>query len=336
MAEQKTKGGLTKAAMLMVALGPEVSSNILKHLSDNEIERLTLEIASLNKLTPEMKADVLEEFYNLAVAKEYILAGGIDYARDILERALGTGKAMDVINRLSTFLDVAPFDFARKSDPNQLLNFIRNEHPQTIALILSYLSSAQSSFILKSLNDPQLQVSVTKRIATMDRTSPEVIKEVEKVLEKKLSMVLSPEYTEAGGIGGVVEILNRVGRKTESEIMDKLSEEDPELAEEIKKRMFVFEDIVKIGDRDVQQVLRQVESAQLATALKNMKEEVQQKVFGNMSKRAADMLKEDMEFAGPVRLREIEEAQQHIVNTIRGMIESGEIADYRTEGGEML
>ncbi len=336
MADDKKKGGLTKAAMLMVALGPEVSSNILKHLSDNEIERLTLEIAGMNKLTPEMKSDVLEEFYNLAVAKEYILAGGIDYARDILERALGTGKAMDVINRLSTFLDVAPFDFARKSDPTQLLNFIRNEHPQTIALILSYLSSAQSSFILKSLNDPTLQVSVTKRIATMDRTSPEVIKEVEKVLEKKLSMVLSPEYTEAGGIAGVVEILNRVGRKTESEIMDKLSEEDPELAEEIKKRMFVFEDIVKIGDRDVQQVLRQVESAQLATALKNMKEEVQQKIFGNMSKRAADMLKEDMEFAGPVRLREIEEAQQHIVNTIRGMIESGEIADYRTEGGEML
>jgi flagellar motor switch protein FliG len=328
--------GLKKAAMMMVALGPEISAEIFKHLSDNEIERMTLEIAGLNKLTPKQKAVVLEEFYNLAMAKEYILAGGIDYARDVLERALGSGKAMDVINRLSTFLDVAPFDFARKTDPNQLLNFIRNEHPQTIALILSYLQSSQSSYILKNLNDPALQVSVAKRIATMDRTSPEVIKEVEKVLEKKLSMVLSPEYTEAGGIAGVVEILNRVGRKTESEIMDKLSEEDPELAEEIKKRMFVFEDIVKIGDRDLQQVLRQVESAQLATALKNMKEEVQAKVFGNMSKRAAEMLKEDMEYAGPVRLREIEEAQQHIVNTIRGMIESGEIADYRTEGGEMI
>lgn len=336
MAKIDKATGLKKAAMLMVALGPEISAEIFKHLSDNEIERMTLEIAGLNKLTPQMKAVVLEEFYNLAMAKEYILAGGIDYAREVLERALGTGKAMDVINRLSTFLDVAPFDFARKTDPNQLLNFIRNEHPQTIALILSYLQSSQSSYILKNLNDPALQVSVTKRIATMDRTSPEVIKEVEKVLEKKLSMVLSPEYTEAGGISGVVEILNRVGRKTESEIMDKLSEEDPELAEEIKKRMFVFEDIVKISDRDLQQVLRQVESAQLATALKNMKEDVQQKVYNNMSKRAAEMLKEDMEYAGPVRLREIEEAQQHIVNTIRGMIESGEIADYRTEGGEML
>lgn len=336
MAKIDKATGLKKAAMLMVALGPEISAEIFKHLSDNEIERMTLEIAGLNKLTPQMKAVVLEEFYNLAMAKEYILAGGIDYAREVLERALGTGKAMDVINRLSTFLDVAPFDFARKTDPNQLLNFIRNEHPQTIALILSYLQSSQSSYILKNLNDPALQVSVTKRIATMDRTSPEVIKEVEKVLEKKLSMVLSPEYTEAGGISGVVEILNRVGRKTESEIMDKLSEEDPELAEEIKKRMFVFEDIVKISDRDLQQVLRQVESAQLATALKNMKDDVQQKVFNNMSKRAAEMLKEDMEYAGPVRLREIEEAQQHIVNTIRGMIESGEIADYRTEGGEML
>jgi flagellar motor switch protein FliG len=336
MAKDEKNTGIKKAAMMMVALGPEIAADIFKHMSDNEIERLTLEIASLNKLSPKEKAAVLEEFYNLAMAKEYILAGGIDYARDVLERALGTGKAMDVINRLSTFLDVAPFEFARKSDPNQLLNFIRNEHPQTIALVLSYLSPAQSSYIMKALNDPALQVSVTKRIALMDRTSPEVIKEVEKVLEKKLSMVLSPEYTEAGGIGGVVEILNRVGRKTESEIMDKLSEEDPELAEEIKKRMFVFEDIVKINDRDLQQVLRQVESAQLATALKNMKDEVQQKVYGNMSKRAAEMLKEDMDFAGPVRLREIEEAQQHIVNTIRGMIESGEISDYRSEGGEML
>ncbi len=336
MAKDEKNTGIKKAAMMMVALGPEIAADIFKHMSDNEIERLTLEIAGLNKLSPKDKAGVLEEFYNLAMAKEYILAGGIDYARDVLERALGTGKAMDVINRLSTFLDVAPFEFARKSDPNQLLNFIRNEHPQTIALVLSYLSPAQSSYIMKALNDPALQVSVTKRIALMDRTSPEVIKEVEKVLEKKLSMVLSPEYTEAGGIGGVVEILNRVGRKTESEIMDKLSEEDPELAEEIKKRMFVFEDIVKINDRDLQQVLRQVESAQLATALKNMKDEVQQKVYGNMSKRAAEMLKEDMDFAGPVRLREIEEAQQHIVNTIRGMIESGEISDYRSEGGEML
>ena len=328
--------GLKKAAMLMVALGPEISSEIFKHLSDSDIEKLTLQIASLRKLGPSEKSEVLEDFYNLALAKEYILTGGIDYAREVLERALGTGKAMDVINRLSSLLDVAPFDFARKSDPNQLLNFIRNEHPQTIALILSYLQSSQAAYILKSLNDPALQVSVTKRIAVMDRTSPEVIKEVEKVLEKKLSMVLSPEYTETGGIQGAVEILNRVGRKTESEIMDKLSEEDPELAEEIKKRMFVFEDIVKLGDRDLQQVLRQVESAQLATALKNQKEEVSGKVFGNMSKRAADMLKEDMEFAGPVRLREIEEAQQHIVNTIRGMIESGEIADYRSEGGDMV
>ena len=328
--------GIKKAAMLMVALGSEISSDILKHLSDSEIEKLTVQIASLSKLGHKEKSNVLEDFYNLALAKEYILTGGIDYAREILERGLGTAKAMEVINRLSTFLDVAPFDFARKSDPNQLLNFIRNEHPQTIALILSYLQPAQASYILKSLNDPELQVSVIKRIATMDRTSPEVIKEVEKVLEKKLSLVLSPEYTEAGGIGGAVEVLNRVGRKTESEIMEKLSEDDPELAEEIKKRMFVFEDVVKLLDRDLQYVLRQVESAQLATALKNMKEDVQDKVYRNMSKRAADMLREDMEYQGPVRLREIEEAQQHIVNTIRGLIESGEIQDYRAEGGEML
>ncbi len=334
--EKERDSGLKKAALLMVALGPEIAAQIFKHLSDSETEHLTLEIASINKLTPERKAAVLEDFYNMAVAKEYILSGGIDYARDVLERALGTGKAMDVINRLSTFLDVAPFDFARKSDSNQLLNFLRNEHPQTIALILSYLNSAQASHILKNLNDPALQVSVTKRIALMDRTSPEIIKEVEKVLEKKLSMVLSPEYTEAGGIPGVVEILNRVGRRTELDIMEKLSENDPELAEEIKKRMFVFEDIVKISDRDLQSLLRQVESAQLATALKNVKDDVKDKVLGNLSKRGADMLREDMEFAGPVRLKEVEEAQQHIVNTLRSMIESGEIADYRSEGADSL
>jgi flagellar motor switch protein FliG len=328
--------GMKKAAMLMVALGTDISSAVFKHMTDAEVEKLTIHIAGLSKLTPRDKFSVMEEFYNLALAKEYILTGGIDYAREVLERALGAGKAMDIINRLSTFLDVKPFDIARKSDPNQLLNLIRGEHPQTIALILSYLDSTKASFILKNLKDPELQANITKRIALIDRTSPEVIKEVEKVLEKKLSMVMSTDTTEVGGVTGIVEILNRIGRKTESEIMDKLVEEDPELAEEIKKRMFVFEDVIKIGDRDFQTVLRQVEMAQLAQALKNQKQDVQDKVFRNMGKRAAEMLREEMEFAGPVRLREIEESQQQIVNVIRGMIESGEISDYRTEGGESI
>ncbi len=334
--EKKEKiTGLKKAAMLSVALGQEVTSNIFKYLSDSEIEKLTMQISNLRKLTPDEKHSVIEEFYNIATAKQYLLLGGVDYAREVLEKTFGVAKAMEIINRLSSFLEKRPFDFAAKADPNQLLNFLRNEHPQTIALVVAYLKPEQAAVVLKGL-DPAIQVEVTKRIAMLDRSSPEIIKNVESVLERKLSLVLSPEYTEAGKVKGVVEILNKVDRSTEKAIIEKLEEEDPELAEEIKKQMFVFEDIVLLDDRSIQQVLREVEMSELALALKGAVKEVSDKIFKNISKRAGEMLREEIEYLGPARVKDVEEAQQRIVNTIRRLQDAGEIPDVRGGGGDVL
>ena len=323
--------GKEKAAILLISLGPDVSSDIFKHLDDEEVEKLTLEIANQNKIEPEIKKKIQEEFLQLQKANDYINSGGINYAKKILEKSFGKDKTRNIINRLTATLQVRPFDSIRKSDPAQLLNFIQGEHPQTIALILSYIDPNQASQVLSSLS-PDIQSEVAKRIAVMDRTSPEIIKEVESVLEKKLSSVAANEYASAGGIESIVDVLNQVDRGTEKNILDKLEEDDPELVEEIKKRMFVFEDIVLLSDRAVQLVLRQVETHDLALALKTASDEVEDIITGNMSQRAAEMLEEDMEFMGPVRIREVEDAQQRIVNVIRELEESGEIVIAR--GGE--
>ncbi|NLJ73548.1 MAG: flagellar motor switch protein FliG [Firmicutes bacterium] len=323
--------GKQKAAILLVSLGPELSSQVFKHLREEEIEDLTLEIASLRRIPPEIRDEVLAEFHEMMVAREYIEHGGIDYARELLEKALGPSKAEDIINRLTASLQIRPFDFARKTDPGQLLNFIQNEHPQTIALILAYLDPEQAGMILSAL-PPERQVDVAKRLATLDRTTPEVLQEIESTLEKRLSAFAVDDYTMAGGIESAVEILTLVDRATEKTIIDSLEEDDPELAEEIRKRMFVFEDIISLDDRSIQKVLREVESKDLALALKTASEEVSSRLYKNMSKRAGEMLKEDIEFMGPVRLRDIEEAQQKIVSTIRRLEEAGEIIIAR--GGE--
>ena len=238
------------------------------------------------------------EFHELMMAQEFISTGGIDYARELLEKSLGTQKAVDIINRLTSSLQVRPFDFIRRTDPAHLLNFIQQEHPQTIALILAYLEPQKASIILGSLPH-EIQSDVAKRIATMDRTSPEVLREVERVLEKKLSTLSSEDYTAAGGVESIVEILNMVDRSTEKTIVESLEEDDPELAEEIKKRMFVFEDIVLLDDRAIQKVMREVDTAELAKALKSVDSEVQDKIYRNMSKRASTLLKEDMDYMGP-------------------------------------
>ncbi|MGM0602279.1 MAG: flagellar motor switch protein FliG [Bacillota bacterium] len=323
--------GKEKAAILLISLGPDVSSSIFKHLDEEEVEKLTLEIANLNKINPELKQKIQEEFLQLRRANDYINSGGINYAKKILEKSFGKEKTKAIINRLTATLQVRPFDSIRKSDPSQLLNFIQGEHPQTIALILAYLSPTMASQVLSALS-PDVQSEVARRIAVMDRTSPEIIKEVETVLEKKLSSVMANEYASAGGISAIVDVLNQVDRGTEKNILDKLEEDDPELVEEIKKRMFVFEDIVLLTDRAVQLVLRQVETHDLALALKTASDEVEEIITGNMSNRAAEMLAEDIEFMGPVRLREVEDAQQRIVNVIRELEESGEIVIAR--GGE--
>ncbi|KNY28383.1 flagellar motor switch protein FliG [Pseudobacteroides cellulosolvens] len=327
--------GKTKAAMLLISLGPEKSAEIFKHLKEEEIEQLTLEIANIRTVTPEDKERVLEEFYQICLAQEYIAEGGINYAKEILEKALGTQKALEVINKLTVSLQVRPFDFVRKADPSQLLNFIQNEHPQTIALILAYLKPQQSSIVLSALPQDK-QADVARRIATMDRTSPEVIKEVERVLEKKLSSLVTEDFTAAGGVQSIVDILNNVDRGTEKYIMETLEIEDTDLAEEIKKRMFVFEDVLTLDNRSIQRFLREVDNSQLAIALKGSTEEVQKLIFGNMSKRLAEMIKEDIDFMGPVRLKDVEEAQQKIVNVIRKLEDAGEIVISRGGGDEII
>ncbi len=327
--------GRQKAAVFLVSLGSDVSAEVFKHLREDEIEQMTFEIARLDKIEPDDKDRVLQEFQEMMMAQEFISQGGIDYARDILERALGTQKAIDIVNRLTSSLQVRPFDFIRRTDPSHLLNFIQGEHPQTIALILAYLDPQKSAQILAELPH-NVQADVARRIAEMKRTSPDVLREVERVLERKLSTLASEDFTQAGGIDTVVEILNNVDRGTEKIIIEALEEEDPELAEEIKKRMFVFEDIVLLDDRSIQKVLREVDTQELAKALKGVDNEVQEKIFRNMSKRAASLLSEDMDFMGPIRLRDVEEAQQKIVNIIRKLEDAGEIVVARTGEEELV
>ncbi|MEW6723370.1 MAG: flagellar motor switch protein FliG [Bacillota bacterium] len=328
--------GRQKAAMLLIALGSDLSANVLKHLPEDDIEQLSLEIANLQRVDPEVKDRVCQEFHEMAMAQEYIAQGGIDYAREVLEKALGTQKAVDILHRLTASLQVRPFDFVRRADPTQLANYMVNEHPQTVALIMAYLNPEQASVVLSAL-PPERQSDVARRIATMDRTSPEIIREVEKVLERKLSSLMPQDYASAGGVETVVQILNSVDRATEKTILEALDIQDPELAEEIRKRMFVFEDLVYLDDRSLQRALHEVDmSRDLPMALKVASEEVKQKVFRNISKRAQENLRENMEFLGPVRLRDIEEAQQKIVNIIRRLEEEGEVIISRGGGDEIV
>lgn len=328
-------GGLQKAAILLISLGPEMSSQIFKHLKEDEIEELTLEIANTRSITPQIKEAVVGEFYELCLAQQYIAEGGIGYAKEVLEKALGEDKAVDVISRLTASLQVKPFEFVRKTDAAQLINFIQDEHPQTIALILSYLSPGQAALIISAL-PPDRQADVAKRIAVMDRTSPDVIKEVENILESKLASLVNQDFTIIGGVDAVVDILNTVDRGTEKHIMETLEIEEPELADEIRKKMFVFEDILLLDDRSIQRVLRDVDNNDLAVSLKSANEEVKNAVFNNLSKRLASMIQEDMEFMGPVRMKDVEEAQQKIVNIIRKLEDSGEIVISRGGGDEVV
>lgn len=337
MAASSSEGlsGVQKAAILLIALGPEMSSKIFKHLKEEEIEQLTLEIANTRSVSPQVKNDILDEFYEVCLAQQYIAEGGIGYAKDLLDKALGEERAQEVIGRLTASLQVRPFEFVRKADPSQLLNFIQDEHPQTVALILSYLPASQSAAVIGSL-PPEKQADVAKRIAMMDRTSPDVIKEVENVLERKLSSLVNQDYTIVGGVDSIVNILNTVDRSTEKHIMETLEVEEPELADEIRRKMFVFEDILTLDNRAIQTVLRDVDNNELAIALKNANEEVQNVIFSNLSSRLASMIKEDMEYMGPVRLKDVEDAQQKIVNIIRKLEDSGEIVISRGGGDEII
>jgi flagellar motor switch protein FliG len=302
-------------------------------LSDEEVDQLTLELSGLGPIDSDVQAAVLEEFYEMATARKYVTQGGIDYARSLLEQSFGAERAFEILNRLQSSLQEVPFQFLKRADPSQISSFIQDEHPQTVALILAHLQPQISAIILSAL--PQdVQAEVVMRIATMDRTPPEIVREVERVLERKMASVFSQGFTFAGGVKEVAEILNRIERATEKSIMANLEERDPELADEIARLMFTFEDITFVDDSGIQKALREVESRDLALALKASNDDVREKIFRNMSERAREMIKEEIEFMGPVRLRTVEEAQQKIVNVVRRLEESGELVVQGRSGGE--
>ena len=320
-----------KAAVLLVALGPEIAAEVYKHLKEEFLEQITLQLANLQRITPEEKFLVLEEAYQMLLAQEFVTQGGIEYARDLLERALGPAKADEIFLHLQGSLQVTPFDFIKKTDPKQILSFIANEHPQTIALILAHLESGQAGAIISGL-PTEMQTEVARRIAILDRATPDVIMEIERVLEKKISSVFTQEMAAAGGVRALAELLNRVDRSTEKAILEKLEEQNPELADEVKRLMFTFDDLLLLDDRSIQIVLRQVDQKDLPLALKGASEDVKNKILRNVSARARAQVLEDMEIMGPVRLKNTEEAQQRIVNIIRQLEETGEIVVAR--GGE--
>lgn len=324
MANSQHVPGIKKAAVLLISLGPDVSAKLMQHMSESEIEQLTLEMANVRKISTEQRDEVVDEFYQMCVASDYIAQGGIDYAREVLEKALGTKEAFEIISRLSSSLKMRPFELLRRTDPKQLIAFIQGEHPQTIALIMTHLPSDKSAIILSSLSQER-QADVVQRIALMGRTSPDVLKEIEKVLERKISAMAPADYSSSGGIQNTVDILNRSDQATLKIVMDALETDDPDLAEQIKRQMFVFDDIVLLDDRGIQLVLREVDTKDLALALKASTTEVSQKIMANLSSRAATNLKEDIEFMGPVRLKEVEDAQQKIVKVIRKLEEAGSI-----------
>jgi len=324
MARQKPLTGLEKAAIFLMSLGPELSSLVLKQLPQEDIERITYQIANTTMVDAATRQQVLDEFWELHEARQYIFQGGIKYAREILERALGPARAAEIIRKLMATSKIRPFSMIRKADPKQLVTFLYNEHPQTIALVLSYLEPEQAAVILSALPE-DIQADVARRIALLERATPETVRDLEQVLEQRLQSVVGQDFAVAGGIKALVDILNRVDRSTERTILEALEQDDPELADEVRKRMFVFEDIVTLDDNSIRRVLREVDMRDLALALKAASEEVANRIYRNLSKRAAEMLKEDIEYMGPTRLRDVEEAQQRIVQVIRRLDEAGEI-----------
>ncbi len=335
MATQDALTPKEKAAVLMITLGKEHAAKLYPYLTEEEIEQLTLSITSIRRIDSQIKDAVVNDFFEICMAQKFVSEGGIDYAKEVLDAAFGEARANELITRLSAALRVRPFDFIRKADSSQVVSFLQNEHPQTIALILSYLEPKQSALVLSSLPFEK-QANVITRIANMGATSHEYVKDTERVLEHKLASMLMGTHTLAGGIDSLVLILNSVDRGTEKRLLGTLEQLDPELAEEIKNRMFVFEDITKLTNQAIQRVLREIDNRDLAVALKTAGKEVTKAIFDNISKRLQEMITEDMEFMGPIRVRDVEEAQQKIVNVIRRLDDAGEIIISRSQEDELV
>ncbi len=335
----RTRGSFTsangrrRAAALLIALGPELAADVMRTLPEEDISRLTWEIVGIGSLTQKEREDIMSTFYETLVGRDFVSVGGLEYAQDMLERAMGKERADEIVTKLSAHTGARPFQFLQQVDPKDLVNFIQSEHPQVVALILAYLPTEFASALLQKLpEDSQAEVSV--RLAMMERTSPEVLEDIESAMRARLGTVFAPrqELTAAGGIDAVVEILRKVDLQTEKSILDGLEKTDPETANEIKKRMFVFDNITLLDDRSIQRVLREVDAKDLGLALKGASDEVRERIVSNMSERAGKMLEDDMAALGPVRMRHVEEAQGRIVATIRQLEEAEEIFVMR--GGE--
>ncbi len=324
-----------KAAAVVIALGSDYASNIYKFLRDEEIEQLTIEIATIKDMSAESMESIMEEFYNLCLAQKFFSEGGIDYAKEVLNKAFGMQNANTLIEKITKTLKTRAFDFLKKAEPKHLLTFLQNEHPQTIALVLSYLRPEQASAIIAEL-PRENQLEVVERIATMDRTSPEVVREVEKALEKKFSSSMSVGLAEIGGVKHIAGILNEVDRGTEKFILEELGKKEPNLAEEIRKRMFIFEDISTLDDIAIQRFLREVDTKDLLIALKGTSKEVSEVFYGNMSARMAEMMHEEAQYMGAVRLADVEEAQQKMVSIVRRLEDTGEIHISRGRKDEII
>ena len=319
-----TLSGQRKAAILLVSLGAEISAEIFKSMNDEEIESLTTEISRLGNVSAGTKGAVLEEFHQISVAQEYITQGGVSYAAEILERALGPRRAKEIMDRLRSLIEPAAFEFLQKVDLKMLLDFIRQEHPQTVALILANMQPVRAAQILAEL-PADMQSDVVLRIATMDKTSPEVIKQIETILESRLASLITQDVSLSGGVKAVAEIMNRLDRSTEKSLLTFLQERDAELADSIRSLMFTFDDIVSVDDRGMQRILKEIDQRDLALALKAANTDVAGKVFKNMSERAGGLLKEEIGYLGPVRLKDVEESQRKIMEVVRRLEESGEI-----------
>lgn len=319
-----------KVAALLIVLGPKAATEILKNIPDEDlIEQITLDIANLNKVPMETLDQILEEFYSIFQASGFISRGGIDYAKILLEEAYGPDKANDILDKLVTILNSTPFQFFNDADAQQLATSFQNENPQLIALILAYLKPEKSAAVLNFL-PPEVQTAVAFKIAEMESTNPEIIADIEKIVENKFSSVVIQDFSKAGGVESLATILNRVDRATEKKIMESIEARDKDLVEQIKDLMFVFEDIVKLEDRAIQRILREVDNKDLAMSLKGSNQEVKDKIFKNMSERARTMLTDDMEYMGPVRAKDVQECQSKIVGIIRMLESSGEIVVLRS------
>jgi flagellar motor switch protein FliG len=322
--EYESMTPIQKAAVALVAFGPEVSAHVLKGLREEDVEKITVEIANLRDVPPEVEEKVIEECYQIFMARQYISQGGIDFAKQVLEKAVGTAKAREIMSRLESSIKSGGFSLLKDIDPKQLTSFLQNEHPQTISLILTQLTPQHAAAVLAELS-PELQAEVALRIATMEKIAPEILKEIEQTLEGHFEQSVVGEMSSSGGAKAIAEILNLIDTTAEKNILQSLEAEDADLAAEVKNMMFVFEDLILLDDRSIQRLLKEIETKDLAIALKAASDELKNKIFRNVSERVTVMIQEEMEFMGPVRLSDVEAAQGRIVETVRRLEEEGQI-----------